>query len=418
MTKQPLYAARPRGTPLPTSAPQHLGFSPALSDRLDSAVQSFIDAQQLAGAVIIVARHGTVAHFEARGMRDVEADAPMDKDTIFRIYSMTKAVGSVAAMMLYEEGKLQLDAPVANYLPELKGMRVASNPTAAKRAQSVLRTGDAMTVRDLLRHTSGLPGNVAVDTLYREAGLPPLSECDLREIVARLNRVQLLFYPGTQWYYSIAADIVGRLVEVVSGRLFDEFLAERIFQPLGMKDTGFHVPADKLHRFAAMYGPHPTGGLQAIDAPQGGTATKWSFQERPKFLSCGGGLVSTGIDYLRFCLMLAGKGALAGQRLLQADTVELMTSNQLPMSLIPIKKQPQERYQGLGFGLGFSVRVQPSAWVPASQIGEYGWIGGASTEFWIAPQSELVAITLAQYMPFSDLSRVVKKIVYDSLEED
>ncbi len=412
MTKQPRCETRP----FQTSAPQDLGFAPALSDRLDSAVQSFIDAQQLAGAVIIVARRGAVAYFEARGRRDVEADAPMSKDTIFRIYSMTKAVGSVAAMMLCEEGKLQLDAPVSDYLPELKEMQVAPNPAAGERTPVAAKR--RMTVRDLLRHTSGLPGNVAVDTLYREAGLPPLSECDLREIVAHLNRVQLLFHPGTQWYYSIAADIVGRLVEVASGRLFDEFLAERIFQPLGMEDTGFHVPADKLDRFAAMYGPHSAGGLQAIDAPQGGTATKWSFQERPKFLSCGGGLVSTGIDYLRFCLMLAGKGALAGQRLLQADTVELMTRNQLPMSLIPIKKQPQERYQGLGFGLGFSIRVQPSDWVPASQIGEYGWIGGASTEFWIAPQSELVVITLAQYMPFSDLSRVVKQIVYDSLEED
>ena len=412
MTRQPRYQTRP----FQTSAPQHLGFAPALGDRLDSAVQDFIDAQQLAGAVIIVARRGAVAYFEARGRRDVEADAPMSKDTIFRIYSMTKAVGSVAAMMLCEEGKLQLDAPVSDYLPELQEMLVAPNPAAGERTPVAAQ--QRMTVRDLLRHTSGLPGNVAVDTLYREAGLPPLSECDLREIVAHLNRVQLLFHPGTQWYYSIAADIVGRLVEVASGRLFDEFLAERIFQPLGMEDTGFHVPADKLHRFAAMYGPHPTGGLQVIDAPQGGTATKWSFQEQPKFLSCGGGLVSTGADYLRFCLMLAGKGALAGQRLLQADTVELMTRNQLPMSLIPIKKQPQERYQGLGFGLGFSVRVQPSDWVPASQIGEYGWIGGASTEFWIAPQSELVVITLAQYMPFSDLSRVVKQIVYDALEED
>ena len=410
MTRQPRYQTRP----FQISAPQHLGFAPALSDRLDSAVQSFTDAQQLAGAVIIVARRGAVAYFEARGRRDVEADAPMSKDTIFRIYSMTKAVGSVAAMMLCEEGKLHLDAPVSDYLPELQEMQVAPNPAAGERTP--VATKRRMTVRDLLRHTSGLPGNVAIDTLYREAGLPPLSECDLREIVAHLNRVQLLFNPGTQWYYSIAADIVGRLVEVASGRLFDEFLAERIFRPLGMEDTGFYVPADKLDRFAAMYGPHPAGGLQAIDAPQGGTATKWSFQERPKFLSCGG-LVSTGTDYLRFCLMLAGKDALAGQRLLQADTVELMTRNQLPMSLIPIKKQPQERYQGLGFGLGFSVRVQPSDWVPASQIGEYGWIGGASTEFWIAPQSELVVITLAQYMPFSDLSQVVKQIVYDSLED-
>ena len=397
---------------VPAAPPHQLGFAADLGDRIGAAVQGFIDRSQLAGAVVVVARRGSLAHLEARGMADIEGHQPIRNDTIFRIYSMTKAVGSVAVMMLCEEGKLQLDAPAADYLPTLKGLPVAAAgelmPVPAQRE---------ITVRDLLRHTSGLPGNVVVNQLLHDSGLPPLSQCNLQQIADHFDRMQLLYHPGTRWQYSFAADVLGRLVEVASGRLFDQFLAERIFQPLGMEDTAFYCPEEKLHRFAAMYGPDPGGGLRAIDSPQGGTVTPFSFREPPRFLSNGGGLVSTGGDYLRFCLMLTGGGALDGVRLLQAETIAMMTRNQLPMDLIPIRKQPQERYDGLGFGLGFSVRVQPSDFVPAAQIGEYGWIGGASTEFSISPQSELVVITLTQYMPFSPLSRVIKGIVYDAIED-
>ena len=275
-----------------------------------------------------------------------------------------------------------------------------------------------ITVRDLLRHTSGLPGTVVIDQVLQDNGLPPIGRCNLQQIVDHLAQVQLLYQPGTEWHYSFAADVLGRLVEVASGLPFDRFLAEKILQPLGMRDTAFFCPPGQAHRFAAMYGADPSGGLQETDAPQGGTVTPFSFLESPPFLSNGGGLVSTGGDYLRFCLMLAGGGAMGGVRLLQPETVAMMTRNQLPPELIPIRKQPQERYEGLGFGLGFSVRVRPSDFVPAAQIGEYGWIGGASTEFCISPQSELVVITLTQYMPFSPLSRVVKGIVYAALEQE
>jgi CubicO group peptidase (beta-lactamase class C family) len=236
-------------------------------------------------------------------------------------------------------------------------------------------------------------------------------------MVARLGEIPLLYQPGTKWHYSIAADVLGRLIEVVSGQPFDAFLNEQIFQPLGMDDTGFYVPQEKIDRFASMSGPKPEGGLQTIDAPEGGTGhvSKNSFIEKPKFLSAGGGLVSTAADFARFCLMLSGGGTLDGKRLLRSESVELMTRNHLPTHLIPLDKKPDERYNGLGFGLGVSVRVQQTNWIPASQVSEYGWIGGTSTEFWVSPRDELVAIVLAQHIPFSELSEKIKPLVYAAI---
>ena len=388
-----------------------------LGERIGAALQEFVDRRQIAGAVVAVGLRGAPAHLEARGMADLGNERPMRTDTIFRIYSMTKAVGSTAVMMLCDAGKLELDAPAAEYLPRLRGLPVAPLPGADPSGAAA--TCRESTVRDLLRHTAGLPGNVEVDQAFREHGLPPLRECNLQQIADRLDRLQLLYPPGAEWRYSFAADLLGRLVEVASGLPFDRFLAERIFQPLGMTDTAFFCPPQQAHRLAAMYGPASGGGLQEVAAPQGGTVTPFSFREPPRFLSNGGGLVSTAGDYLRFCLLLAGGGELDGVRLLQPATAALMTRNHLPPELIPIRKQPQERYDGLGFGLGVSVRVRRSAYVPASEIGEYGWIGGASTEFWTSPQSGLTVITLAQHLPFFwPLSRVVKEIVYDSLVEE
>ena len=408
-----------------TATPNEVGLSMKQLECISATTQQFIDKERLAGAVTVVARRGKVAHFKAHGMMNVAANKPMRKDTIFRIYSMTKPIAAVAAMILCEEGKLQFDAPVSVYLPELGGLKVALDSEAD--TLTVVEADRDMSVRDLMRHTSGLPGaarymagQTAVDKRYREEGLHLLHECNLQEMVERLGRIPLLYQPGTKWHYSIAADVLGRLIEVVSDQPFDVFLAERIFQPLGMVDTGFYVPPEKIDRFTRMYGPKPDGDLQTIDAPEGGTGhvSKTSFTEKPKFLSAGGGLVSTAADFARFCLMLSGKGTLAGKRLMTAESVELMTRNHLSEHLIPLDKKPDKRYAGLGFGLGVSVRVQKTDWVPASQVGEYGWIGGASTEFWISPRDELVVITLAQHIPFSELSERVKPLVYNAILEE
>lgn len=405
-----------------TAAPHEVGLSAEQLECISTITQQFIDEERLAGTVTVVARRGRIAHFKAHGMMDIAANKPMQKDTIFRIYSMTKSIAAVAVMILCEEGKLQLDVPVSVYLPELDGLKVALDSDAD--TLTMVEADRDMTVRDLMRHTAGLPGaarymagQTAVDKRYREEGLHLLHECNLQEMVKRLGRIPLLYQPGTKWHYSIAADVLGRLIEVVSGQSFDVFLTERIFQPLGMVDTGFYVSAEKIDRFAGMYGPKLEGGLQTIDAPEGGTGkvSETSFKKKPKFLSAGGGLVSTAADFARFCLMLSCKGTLAGKRLMKTESVELMTRNHLPEHLIPLDKKPDTRYAGLGFGLGVSVRVQQTDWIPTSQIGEYGWIGGASTEFWISPRDELVAITLAQYIPFSELSERIKPLAYAAI---
>ena len=408
-----------------TAAPHEVGLFAERLEHISSTTRGFIDNGQLAGAVTLVARSGAVAHFEAYGMMNIKADKPMQKDTIFRIYSMTKPIAAVGVMMLCEEGKLTLDAPASVYLPELSGLKVAQDPEAD--VFTPVKADREMTVQNLMQHTAGLPGaarymggNTAVDKLYRKAGLHRLHECNLQELVERLGKIPLLYQPGTKWHYSIAADVLGRLIEVASGQSFDQFLAERIFQPLGMGDTGFYVPAEKLDRLAEMYGPKPSGGLQTIDASEGGTGhiSKTSFREKPRFLSAGGGLVSTASDFARFCLMLSGKGALSGKRLMKTESVKLMTRNHLPEDLIPLDKKPEDRYGGLGFGLGVSVRVLQTDWVPASQIGEYGWVGGTSTEFWISPRDELVTITLAQHIPFSELSHTIKPLTYAAILQD
>ncbi|HBM77030.1 MAG TPA: serine hydrolase [Verrucomicrobiales bacterium] len=383
---------------LPLSSPADVGMSAEKLRKIDEVVRKkFIEGGQLAGATVIVARRGKVVHFETYGMRDLSRRKPMTPDTIVRMYSMTKAIVSVAAMILVEEGKLGLDTPISKYVPKVNAMKVGTIPAEKE-----------MTLRDILRHTAGFPNNVTVDRLYRQAGLPSLANSTLREMTERLNHIPLRSEPGTEWHYSFGTDALAHLVEVGSGQSIDAFLEKRIFKPLKMTDTAFYCPTSKWERFALLYGRN----LEPVAASQPGTSGPFTFEIAPKFLSGGGGLVSTGIDYIRFCLMLSGMGQLEGARLLKEKTIAEMTRNQLPDAAYPISRPPR----GRGFGLGFAVRVEKIESEPSS-IGEYEWLGGAGTEFWISPKDQLAVVTLSQASPMRDLGSTVKPLVYQALEQ-
>ena len=377
--------------------PQDVGMSPEKLAQVSPAVQDLVDAEKIAGASVVVARRGKVVFFETFGVMDKEAGKPVAEDTIFRFYSMTKPVTSVAVMMLVEQGKIKLDDPVSKYIEPFKNLKVydeSGTPVEATRE---------VTVRDLLRHTSGLTygyfGNTAVDKMYRNRGVLD-REASLQDMAAKLGEIPLLYQPGTKWHYGVSTDVLGYLVEKVSGESLDAFFRNRIFGPLGMKDTGFHVPPEKVDRFAVCYSPMPGQGLTISDDPR-----KSQFLQKPGLLSGGGGLVSTIGDYLQFCRVLANKGELDGKRLLRTETVEMMTRNQLPESV---------SWMGQGFGLGFSV------WLTENKYGagEYGWGGAASTHFWIHPKHELIVIALLQLMPYSNqLADAVRPRVYEAIVE-
>ena len=381
-----------RADELPMALPEDVSMSSEELKKVDHVIQKFIDDKELAGAVTIIARKGKVIHFSAQGMQDISAAKKMEKDSIFRIYSMTKAVVSVAAMRLVEQGKLKLDVPASTYIPSIAKMKL--NGKIPNRE---------MTLRDLLSHSSGLPNNVSTDRALRVAGHPSLAESNLEEIMGRLESVPLRYEPSKGWYYSFAADVVGRLVEIGSGLQLDKALRDLIFDPLGMKDTGFYVPKEKWHRFVTPYG----NGLKEITAPQPGTSGPFTFEKAPKFLSGGGGLVSTAADYMRFCLMLTGKGKFQDNRLLSAKTVSEMFRDQLPEGVGEITRAPK----GRGFGLGFAVRIRK---IDSSPLGECEWLGGLGTEFFISPKDDLTVITLSNQSPMKQIKSKVRPFVYSA----
>ena len=398
---------------LPISSPDQVGMSSKKLAQIGPAMQQFVDKHKLPGVITVVARHGKILHLQAVGMMDIEADKPMQTDAILRFYSMSKPVTTVAAMILYDEGRFELDDPVSKYINEFEGLRVYGKNDDG--TPGLTDTTREMTVRDLMRHTSGLTygffGNAPVDVMYREANVLG-RDGTLADMTAKLGRLPLLFQPGSRWHYSVATDVLGRFVEVVSETPLDQFFQRRIFNPLDMKDTGFSVPPEKLDRFASNYSPKPGGGLRPIDPP-----AESNFAKPTTFYSGGGGLVSTARDYIRFCQMLLNRGELNGQRLLEAETVKLMTANQLPEELVPIGLGPI-RLQGTGFGLGFAVRVEAGPDRRAGSIGEFGWGGAASTNFWIVPREGLIGLALTQHMPLANqYNEVFKRIVYDAIED-
>ena len=397
-----------RAQDLPQASPAEVGLSPENLEKVKTAVQTAVDQKQTAGVVVAVARRGKLAMLEAFGKSDIAADKPMRPDAIFRIYSMTKPIVTVAAMQLVEEGKIKLDDPVSKYVPEFKDLRVHAGS-----GDETVPTKREVTMRDLMRHTSGLTygafDNTPVDLLYRQANLLN-RDGTLAGFAGKLGKLPLLYQPGTHFQYSVSTDVLGHLIEVVSGQPLDDCLQARVFRPLGMRDTGFFVPADKLDRLAVNYGPGDKGELKVIDAP-----LTSPYRTRPKFLSGGGGLVSTARDYLRFCQMMLGEGELEGKRLLRPETVRDMTVNQLPPEALPMKLGALP-LDGMGFGLGFSVRMAPTATAPAKSLGEFGWGGAASTHFWICPKQDLAVVILQQYMPMTPrLEVALKPLIYGSI---
>jgi CubicO group peptidase (beta-lactamase class C family) len=323
---------------------------------------------------------------------------------------MTKPITSVAVMMLYEEGHFQLDDPVSKFIPEFKNVKVFVRKTEA--GFELAGPKREITIRDLLTHTSGLAYGMDKDTpveeMYKEADLFRFDET-LEKMIQRLVKLPLANQPGSRWRYSIATDVLGYLVEVVSGKRFDVFLEERIFGPLGMEDTGFYVPDEKIGRFAAMYRPEEKGGLKRDDKVEWGT-----FSKSTRLLSGGGGLVSTASDYMRFAQMLLNKGELDGTRLLGRKTVELMTANHLPDELI----RQGNMTKGYGFGLGFAVLMDVAQSESLGSEGEYMWGGAASTGFWIDPEEGLIGILMTQFMPYNDrFAREFKVLTYQAIAD-
>jgi CubicO group peptidase (beta-lactamase class C family) len=398
--------------------PDEVGLDHKALDRLDQHFAHYVDVERLPGFLVSVARGGRVAHLTAHGYRDIAAKLPVAPDTLYRIYSMTKPVTAVAALILMEEGKLSLDDPVALHLPAFADMRVYDSGSGA--GLKTRPVEQPMLIRHLMTHTSGLTfafyHSHPVDALYREAGLessvPP--GANLAEAIDVYASLPLQFEPGTQWNYSVASNVLGRIVEVVSGQRLDEFFAERIFRPLGMPDAGFQVPDEKASRLAELYGDADGGGIEPIlGLPLRGG--------RPRFLSGSGGMAASPYDVHRFAEFLRRRGELDGVRLLAPETVDLMASNHLPggadMRAFGSPAHQEPGNDGIGFGLSVSVVVDPERTQSPAGLGTFGWSGVATTTFWVDPSQDLTVQFMTQLRPKSSLKIVpeLKQLVHESV---
>ena len=418
--------------PAPAS-PESVGMSKAALDRLETHLRlRYVEAGRFPGTQLLVYRRGKIVRSTVQGFADLERRAPVRDDTIFRIYSMTKPITSVAFMMLVEEGRVALDEPVHKYIPEWKNLGVFQAGTVP--AFLTRPPARPMLIVDLLRHTSGLTYGFQqrsnVDAAYREKKIGEVVKAGtLKTMIEDLAKIPLEFSPGEAWNYSVSTDVIGYLVGLISGKPFEQFLKERIFNPLGMSDTDFFVPADKAHRFAACYSADPQGGMTFHATERKGGLTLQddpatsSFLSPPSFISGGGGLCSTAADYLTFCRALLNGGELGGVRLLGPKTLKLMTSNHLPGGVdLPTLSRSlfsEAAYHGIGFGLGFSVTMNPAQTLIAGSAGEYAWGGAATTSFFIDPAEELITIFMTQVLPSSayPVRRELRSMVYAAITD-
>lgn len=395
---------------LAASKPESVGMSSERLDRLSAGMQKFVDDGELAGIVTMIARHGKIAHFETYGHQDIASDTKMAEDTIFRIYSMTKPITGVALMMLYEEGKFRLSDPVSKYIPQFKDLKVAAG---IGEDGPILEEADhEMTIRELMSHSGGLSYGIfsksQVDDMYQEANILDRNST-LEDMINKLGKIPLRQQPGTQWHYSVSVDVQGYLVEVLSGQPFDQFLEEHILKPLGMNDTGFYVQPDSANRFAQVYVYGKDRKLVAGEGFAQMSDKQSPYLSPTTFFSGGGGMVSTTMDYMRFCQMVLNGGQLDGVRILSPLTIDLMHRNQL-------SKDIGEMSPGTGFGLDFAVIEDP---VEADTIskGEFYWGGAAGTWFWIDPLEDLVFVGMIQQFGQGrpDVRSLSRRLTYQAI---
>ncbi len=378
---------------IPQIKAEAAGFSPERLAKLDASMKALVDAKKVAGMVTILARHGKIVDEKSYGYADVASQKPMQNDTIVRIYSMTKPITGIAMMMLYEEGKWKPSDPIARFIPEFRDLKVYTG--VDKDGKPTLdKPGHAPTMGELMSHSAGFTygffGSTPVDKMYQEAQL--LNAPTLQEFIERVAKLPLLYQPGEGWVYSVSVDIQGYLVEKLSGKSFPDFVRERIFLPLGMKDTGFYVPADKLRRVASVYQSDATTGATAM--PQDP-----AIGQPPGMPSGGGGLYSTAGDYLRFAQMVLNGGELNGVRLVAPSTIELMRTNHLSDEVKNAKKFGIGLYQmqpGLGFGYDFAILEDPLKLGSTAGKGTFLWDGIAGTWFWIDPSNDVVFVGIIQ----------------------
>jgi CubicO group peptidase (beta-lactamase class C family) len=397
---------------LKKAKPESVGMS---SDRLELIkpyMQAYVDNDELAGVVTLIARKGKIVHFEEVGKLNLETGKKLKKDSLFRIYSMTKPIVTTAAMMLYEEGKFQLTDPVSMYLPAFKGVKVLVG------GEEVDATHE-FTIRELMSHTAGLTygifGNTEVDQAYRAALFEQTGGykvATIEEMVNEIGEIPLQYQPGTKWVYSLSVDVLGRLIEVVSGQSLDVFLEERMFEPLDMDDTFFEVPKDKVKRFGTNHLRSKDGILTVMDRPESS-----AFANNVTFFSGGGGLVSTAMDYLRYSQMMLNGGELDGVRIVSPATIDLMTRNQLNEGVSSGFGERPGVAGTVGFGLGFGVATAAPKTGSGSK-GEFNWGGAAGTVFWVDPEQELTAVLMVQMMrnPIN-LRAQFKALTYQAIVE-